>query len=292
MFGRVGVQGENGQADECHVAVAGDLGKQDAYANLVRVFTFEEFQTESGQPLNEWMEQIKPEIEETNDESVDGDEDDGDVDDEDYYEDRGEKALSRLHDEFLPIVKDILRQNPNLYTHGMVEDERDLGRDFHLKKYARPNHRTATSHYASYLHNDAWIPWDKDGDNDTSTSSTVKVAMMNVWFVLNDQPPSNSLVFWETAADNTVQSHMLHAKPSDVEHSTVVYDKTMQWGRFYLFVAGQLNTSKRVLLHGAMDVPSSTETTVASEANTPPPSRHNDVVRRSVEMRYTVHLNV
>ena len=106
--------------------------------------------------------------------------------------------------------------------------------------------------------------------------------MVNVWFVLNDYPPDNTLVFLETEASKTVQSHMLHVTPNHIRDKTVVHDQSMKWGSFYLFVAGQLMTSERVLLHGALTLPD-TLTNEASDTG-----RLN--MRRSVEMRYTVHV--
>ena len=99
-----------------------------------------------------------------------------------------------------------------------------------------------------------------------------------MWFVLNETSNvDNTLVFLETTADNVIQSHMLHISPSQVDNQTVVYADNMRWGKFYLFVAGQVNTEERVLLHGAMNLPTS------EQDNNPPEAR------RSVEMRYTIH---
>jgi hypothetical protein len=152
-----------------------------------------------------------------------------------------------------------------------------------IHKYAKPNLRNTDIHYANYLHNDAWI-------TQADYQETGKVAMVKVWFVLNDTPPDDTLVFFETAAANTLPSHMLHVSASQVQNHTMVYDKAMMWGSFYLFVAGQLDTSQRLLLHGAMDfLPVPRREIAPTDATSTTSATTNRVRRRSVEMRYTVH---
>ena len=62
---------------------------------------------------------------------------------------------------------------------------------------------------------------------------------------------------------------MLHASVATDE---VACEANMSWGRFYVFVSGQRKTARRVLLHGAADVP----WIDAGED------------RRSCELRYTI----
>jgi hypothetical protein len=204
-------------------------------------------------------------------------------------EDMREQVLLRLHDVFLPIVRQIIvtdQHRYRFYRSGLSQychaETNTQGSSLRIQKYAKPNLRNTDTHYANYLHNDAWITRD-------DYQETGKVAMINVWFVLNDIPPNNTLVFFETAASNTLASHMLHASPAQVYHQTVFHDEQMSWGSFYLFVAGQLDTSQRVLLHGAMELPSLPNEFPPADAMTPTASTTTNRVRQSVEMRYTVH---
>ncbi|CAB9519507.1 expressed unknown protein [Seminavis robusta] len=302
--GQVGVQlqveTENGQSkttvEECPVYVVGnlrDLGTQNKDVHeKVQVFDFEDFsmtdhETGNEISLREHMEQVKPRLEATDDDDQkdccddpDGtattspqQDDDDDDDNWDYVssEDIREETLRGLHDVFLPIVRQVLVEQHDKYQFYKSGLKQYHQQDYRLKikKYAKPSLRNASDQYANYLHNDAWIV---AGDN----NDVPPIAMINVWFVLNDTPPDNTLVFLETTASKTLQSHMLHATAAQIRNETVVYDESCRtWGSFYLFVAGQRNVSERVLLHGAMNVNNTNNST--------------GVVRRSVEMRYTVH---
>jgi len=209
--------------------------------------------------LRQVMEHLKPKIEADNnadDSALLKDEENdnkyyqnnncgADDDDDDWgteEEDEQESALLRLHDVFLPIVRQILRDHA-FFASALGDWDDNNNSIIRIQKYARPNYRSATSHYAMYLHNDAWFTDDTSEDDDTQHEEEeereVTVGMVNIWFVLNDAPPSNTLVFWETAVSQTRPSHMLHARPAATRHKVVAYDCHMAWGRFYIFVAGQ-----------------------------------------------------
>ena len=315
--GTVGVQGNVGKVEDCPVYVDGTLGHNDnkhcRYRDKVQVFRFDQFTTTSVEQskkkkkeeegnenaccktisLKEWMDQVKGEIEADEDDEDDetNESQEEEHDDDNTFLSRRERVLADLHDRFIPIVREILACH-QLYAsawHTAYDDEND---DIVIRKFARPNYRQANDQYANYLHNDAWISADDDDD-------TTKIAMVNIWFVLNERPPRNTLVFWETDATRTRQSHMLHAAPCRNDETTttltVVHDATLAWGRFYVFVAGQRNTVDRVLLHGAMNVGASPSSAVAAEpesgsTDTTTNVHNEDEVRRSVEMRYTLHI--
>ena len=250
----------NGSLVNCHVDVAGDLalGERDHVMDKVQAFRFEEFHTIAGEPLTDYMASIRHQL----------DSDDAEI---------NEKALLELHEIFLPIVDEIIAER-GLYSKEL------LGVVPILKMTGAAQMRHASDQYACYLHNDIWLSSrncdDKNQDKERQLQQT---AMINVWFVLNDVPPTNQLVFFETVASNTSQSHMLHGSADEVEGNTIIYDDKMSWGRFYVFVSGQEETCDRVLLHGAMNVHSKVELLVKGEKAANP-----DIVRRSVEMRYSV----
>ena len=186
-----------------------------------------------------------------------------------------------------------------------------------IRKYAVPNYRSASDQYAMYLHNDAyWTTTTTRTENNKDDESPPPVAMINIWLALNDEMaprPQNTLVFWETSRRrHTRQSHMLHALLPDActqsqsqsqlqqQRPLLVYDRTaLYWGRFYMFVAGQRgdddddgnnnnnnDDDDRVLLHGAMDLPGLSSSLASNDDN------KSDVptsVRRSIELRYTLH---
>ena len=268
--------------------------------------------------LRQVMEQLKPKIEidkyhdpcdTIRDDDDDNDENKSKVngfydDDDDWgedIEDEHEVAMLHLHDMFLPIVQEIIRDHDFFASALKHHPNKDSADDrIRIRKYAKPNYRSSTSHYASYLHNDAWFTDDDDDDDDDE----VTVGMVNIWFVLNSMPPSNTLVFWETASSTTRQSHMLHARSTTARDGVVVYDRNMAWGRFYIFVAGQRRRSssstkpevrddnddhQRVLLHGAMNVPSVKQNDQCNN-NVDDDNEDDANVRRSVEMRYTLHV--
>jgi hypothetical protein len=142
-------------------------------------------------------------------------------------------ALSAVHMAFRPIVEKYLRNGLDV---KLDSDQ------WHVARYAEPTVRGGKKTYAEYMHNDAW--YDEDG----------ALAMVNVWFVLNDIPPRNQLVFCACDAADAIPSasaHMLHASIATDE----VACEEICWGRFHIFASGQRNTSQRVLLHGAADVP-------------------------------------
>ena len=257
--------------------------------------------------LRQVMERLRPQIEneppyleEENDDYDEGDEDD---------DDPRERALLYLHDVLVPVVREIL-QDHELYASQLARasssssSQNKSNSSICIRRYAKPTYRNDPSHYANYLHNDAW--WKKNDDDvdhdndDDDTAAPPPLAMVNLWLVLNDVPPSNTLVFWETnlPSRNVRPSHMLHATATTTCTSTntddggdddgvvVVYDRHMAWGRLYAFVAGQrqcaATTTKQqqqmqqsVLLHGAMEVGGGGD---------------QGEIRRSVELRYTVHL--
>lgn len=318
--GQIGVQGDDGKVQECLVHVAGHLandvcspGHNDEhcrYTDKVQVFDFDQFQVKVANenevvptrvPLREWMEQVKRKIEDnqdcvgqeddTSDEA--GKNDDNDSDDE---VDVRAQSLLALHDAFVPVVQEILQGNYQFYQSALQNVNR---KEIRVDKYARPNYRSAANQYAQYLHNDAWISaQEQQDDDDDQQDCYYDIAMVNIWFVLNPQPPTNSLVFYECDARHTKQSHMLHAQVPHTAKQTVWYDATMSWGRFYLFVAGQVDTADRVLLHGAMEVAASRQ-----QGEDAAPGRKEDTtttlqrqqqqdkeVRRSIEMRYMLRV--
>ena len=301
----IGVQGDDGQVVDCPVQVLDHLPPSDMF----QAFDFEQFTIdrltlsnnitdndgskeilEPPMSLREWMERVKPMIETEND----------DQDEEDLYS-VSERTLLQLHALFIPIVRKIFQEHGfykyglRTYTTGTNETSKNplvlLPHDLILQKYARPNYRKAADQYAQYLHNDAWFD-----ENDYADSEYSPVAMVNVWFILNETPPRNTLVFRETTADQVRTSHMLHAHPVHTRNQAVVYDKDMAWGRFYVFIAGQradlapttskgddsvdatTSSSSPVLLHGALTLPGD-----KSDVS------QTDEIRRSVEMRYMLH---
>jgi hypothetical protein len=281
----VGVQGEDGKVEACLVRVAQRL---PANTDTVHVYTFDQFivksaddsvnvnlndcetQEESscsllGQDLSlsKWMQRVKPLVEA------------GDSGDEDEIYSLSERTLMKLHDLFIPIVRQAILEH-GFYASGLIDYNLE---NLQIKKYAKPNYRKATDQYAQYLHNDAWIACTTEDEANNEAPATV--AMVNVWFVLNDRPHSNTLVFWETNSVDTVRaSHMLHAHPVHTRHQTVAYDGDMAWGRFYVFVAGQRqDTLAKLLLHGALSLSKD----VSNDSN------EYEKIRRSVEMRYLLH---
>lgn len=170
-------------------------------------------------------------------------------------------TLNEIQAQFLIVVDSIIA------NHGLFP----LASSCTLRPYTLPSVRTKApdgsfSTFASYLHNDAW--YDANDIN-------VPFGMINVWFILNQDPPTNHLVFQRTQQSAVRQTHMLHGTISGVSNKDVVYDKNASWGKFYCFVSGQRNDSDEVLLHGAMDILDSDS--VAKER------------RRSCEMRFTLH---
>ena len=170
-------------------------------------------------------------------------------------------TLNEIQAQFLIVVDSIIA------NHGLFP----LASSCTLRPYTLPSVRTkepdgSFSTFASYLHNDAW--YDANDIN-------VPFGMINVWFILNQDPPTNHLVFHRTQKSAVRQTHMLHGTISGVSNKDVVYDKNASWGKFYCFVSGQRNDSDDVLLHGAMDILDSDS--VAKER------------RRSCEMRFTLH---
>jgi hypothetical protein len=221
----------------CPVNIVGDLRKRSTHKleDKVQVFDFDEFDG-----LSEYM--MSPLRKES-------------------IESEDEETLREVHKTFVQVVKSILVDN-RLYRSGLSEVE-----DPQVVLYANPSVRLAGSKYADYMHNDAIFADDGNADDK-------QLAMINVWFVLNDTPPSNMLMFHEAKAVNTRMSHMLHANYDHMLDETLYYDKDMCWGSFYCFISGQLESSESMLLHGAVDVPGLSMET-----------------RRSVEMRYIIKSN-
>jgi hypothetical protein len=182
----------------------------------------------------------------------------------DRIEQCNEVTLNELHERFVGVVESVIGER------GLYSSEFPAGAQPRVERYAAPNVRGAGAAFAPYLHNDAWY-----------TTGTDAVGLVNIWFVLNEQPPSNQLVFHRTSAAEVLQTHMLHGVFDSVHGKTVVFDEQMSWGRFYCFVSGQVACSERerVLLHGAMDIPPAVAQQAAGDGNK----------RRSCEMRYTLH---
>jgi hypothetical protein len=289
--------GETKNVEDCVVTLAGDLRlceRSLAYQDLVQVFDFDDFMItitggssttenigdngiKNTESLREFMVRSKDKLD-CLDVEISG------------------PVLQDIHERFLPIVEHIIDTN-GLYA------SRLQGADFSLTMTGAAQARHVSDQYACYLHNDIWMNGgegqedeektnqDDDGNNISNSREEQgcarllnhRVALVNIWFVLNSTPPKfNTLVFYETSADKTRQAHMLHGLVEDVRHCTVVYDETMCWGRFYLFVSGQVDTSERILLHGALNMDhDKAQTDVAAKAAE---------TRRSVEMRYTVYI--
>jgi hypothetical protein len=222
---------------KCPVNIVGDLRKKSTHKlnDMVQVFNFDEFDG-----LSEYM--MSP-LRKESIESCD------------------EETLQEVHKRFSQVVKSILAEN-RLYRTGLSDIE-----DPQVVLYAKPSVRLAGSKYADYMHNDAIFADEGNADNKP-------LAMINVWFVLNDTPPSNLLMFHEAKTVNLRMSHMLHANYDHMLDETLFYDKDMCWGSFYCFISGQLESSESMLLHGAVDVPG-----LSMEP------------RRSAEMRYIVKSN-
>lgn len=276
--GLIGVRGNDGATTaletESQVDVAGDLSLQKDYKDKAQVFSFQDFITKdddgSTSNLLDHMNAFKESLESYS----------SDEDDDDCIESFEQSLLKDLHQRFLPIVEETIEQY-GLYSSTLKQYQEQVDNEsgkhsnasYSLCRSGLPQVRDAEDQYAGYLHNDMWVVEDDDDDD------APILAMLNVWFVLNEAPPSNSLVFLETSAKDTSQSHMLHGIYQQVhKKKTVVHDENMCWGRFYVFVAGQrkVNDSDRVLLHGAMDLPQKNKL---------------QATRRSVEMRYKVILN-
>ena len=235
----------------CPVTVEGDLRLRTDFSDKVQCFHFREFPHVYGSPDGEcgretlatYLERCKEMIEQSD-----------------------PAALDAMHQRFVPVVEEIITER------GLYRSELSQTR-IHVCRYAKPTIRGASSTYAGYLHNDAWI--------DSEASS---VAMVNVWFVLNEIPPRNHLVFYEASASKVhrewgaKQAHMVHGLYEDVLRKPVVFDERMCWGKFYCFVSGQRTTVERVLLHGAMDIPLLPESVGLLAAP----------ARRSAEMRFTI----
>jgi hypothetical protein len=317
--GTIGAHNDETQnVQDCAVTLAGDLElceRSLAYRDLVQVFNFDDFvtttttalpttghgdhvttttttTTTTTESLKEFMARSRDKLDCLDDVEI---------------SDSAGMLLQDIHERFLPIVE-------NIIGHKGIYASRLQGADFSLAMTGTAQARHASDQYAGYLHNDIWMKEVQGGGGggggeeeggeaqtalDENSNIRVKqccapppprrllnhrVALVNIWFVLNETPPkSNTLVFYETSADKTRQAHMLHGLVDDVQDCTVVYDETMCWGRFYLFVSGQVDTSERILLHGAlnMDQDQAQRTGVVAEAVE---------TRRSVEMRYNVYV--
>ena len=202
----------------------------------------------------------------------------------DAIEKRHEPTLKELHETFRSIVQDILSRKKLYHSvlgEAVLLNERGQGdRPHNVGLYATPNVRLGRGRYANFLHSDAIFPGNSGNSINTSaTSSSAKnnttVAMINVWIVLNDVPPSNQLMFYETFLERTRQTHQLHGQYDHVQGETLIYDQDMCWGSFYCFVSGQAKcdsaASRSVFLHGAVDIPGA-----------------GNIPRKSVELRYVV----
>ena len=133
--------------------------------------------------------------------------------------------------------------------------------------FATPNVRLKRGNYATFLHSDAVFEERKSSSSSSSFSMAPK-AMMNVWMSLMDGPiPNFPLCFYEssrantTFAENKLYYCRRHAEqigndatPEALENEVLYYDPDLQWGSFLCFVAGQPESDKTVLLHGAVDL--------------------------------------
>lgn len=171
-------------------------------------------------------------------------------------------VLREVQQRFLPIVEEVLAKK------GLFDSIRGKHGVLEVQPYTEPTVRGEGSTFAGYLHNDAWYE-----------SNSNIVGMVNIWFILNDSPPRNHLVFHSASKVTVSQTHILHGVYDNICGKTVVYDQKMSWGRFYCFVSGQATAADTVLLHGAMDVcpPNAADKTKTPER------------RRSCEMRFTIH---
>ena len=97
--------------------------------------------------------------------------------------------------------------------------------------------------------------------------------MINVWFILNEHPPSNHLVFHETTQDKVLQSHMLHGNAGYLELAWCLTRECR--GTLLRFRFGQSALAERILYTAQWKFPQF--------------RTRGAGCRRSCEMRFTVH---
>lgn len=194
-------------------------------------------------------------------------------------EDKDMTTLKQVHERFQIVIQTILVQY-NLYASVL--------KGMHIGKvapYATPNVRIGRGQYASFLHSDSTYAPPRNSNNSTTTSSSCSTpqAMINIWICLNDNPPNNQLAFLLDCPRKytTLYHGKLIGQREYIEGQILHYDKSMCWGSFYCFIAGESNTARNVLLHGAVDIPTTTTTTTSI-------GNRQVEHRKSVEFRYLI----
>ena len=229
----------------CLVEVCGNL--RDSPNPKVKVLGFDQFDG-LGQAMTASRERI---------ESI-GNNDEGNNDD-------NQKFLREIHSKFLQVVKEVI-----LHRGLEVSSKTAISDNLHVSLHAHPTVRSEGSVHADFLHNDK-IFYAHDFLQD-GNAEEMPLAMVNVWMILNDQPPTNHLVFLEIPdARHGRMTHILHPHFEQVEGKRVFYDEGMCWGSFYCFVSGEPSYHEQMLVHGALDIDG------------------NEGARRSMEMRFLIH---
>jgi hypothetical protein len=205
-----------------------------------------------------------------------------------------EAVLKEVHECFQEIVRDVLIHRKLYHSVlGEMKDDTDSSTSstsLQVGLYATPNVRLGRGKYASFLHSDStFLPIAKkvggpDDNNNNSCNTNTPRLMVNVWIILNDRPPNNQLMFYQSLLQHTRQSgSKLHGQYDHIQGETLVYDQYMCWGSFYCFVSGEAkpeNETGRVLLHGAVDIPGGG----GCNNNKTKGANH----RKSIELRYLV----
>jgi len=233
---------DGGDIVSCDVNLDGQLSSwQDTFRDKLQRFRFQDF--DGG--LTEFMEARRPGIE-AND----------------------PKVLAQVHERFRHVVQTIIVDH-KLYA-SVLGKQGDFPQV--VAPFATPNVRLGRGRYTGFLHSDATFA----APRNFAANSTSPRAMMNIWMCLNDTPPNNQLAFYHCPKHYTSLYYgKLVGQRDHIEGQTLVYDYNMSWGSFYCFVAGESNDASSVLLHGAVDIPSS-----GKQQRLPQ--------RKSVELRYVV----
>jgi hypothetical protein len=255
-----------GEIIPCPITIVGDLRqRREEFQDKVQILEFVEFEG-----LPEFMTARRQGIER-----------------------KQETVLKEVHERFQTIVRDVLIHRKLCHSVLGENDDPDsssgtrtTNTSLQVGLYATPNVRLGRGKYASFLHSDStFLPIAKrigGPENNNSFNSNTPRVMVNVWIILNDRPPSNQLMFYQSLLQHTCQSGTkLHGQYDHIQGETLVYDQDMCWGSFYCFVSGEAkpdNETGRVLLHGAVDIPGGGGGSKTKGTN------H----RKSIELRYLV----
>jgi hypothetical protein len=214
-------------------------------------------------------------------------------------EKRKEYMLTELHEKFRGIVQTIVAETK--FCHSVLKNySSDSLAEIDVGRYATPNVRLRTGTYANFLHTDAiFVHHQNQKMNQslaggTTTTSSSPLVMVNVWIPLNDEPPTNQLMFCEVpylGGIHTTETSVVYGDFNHLVGRTLIYDDQMCWGSFYCFVSGQRSTEETIFIHGAVDIPT------YNDASTPEHQFGLQVVgtkgrsskarvRKSIELRY------